>query len=130
VEQAYATLSQRLPRGRVYRRGQYPPPYHYDNGPRTGDLLVVMEAPWQVAQRRRPNEGEGGPMTGGQHGYDPALRDMHASFFAWGPGIRPGSRPAPFENIHVYPLVMHVLGLRPNPEVDGRLEVLRPVLRP
>lgn len=131
AEQAYATLSQRLPHGRVYRRGHYPPPYHYDNGPRTGDLLVVMEAPWQVAQRRRPDDGEGGaPMTGGQHGYDPALRDMHASFFALGPAVRPGARPAPFENVHVYPLVMHVLGLRPNPEADGRLEVLRPVLRP
>ena len=47
---------------------------------------------------------------------------------AMGPGIGPGQRIAGFEAVNVYPFLAHVLGLQANPEADGRLEVLMPIL--
>ena len=127
LNRAHATLRARLPHGRVYRRGEFPARFRYEN-PRSGDLLVVMESPWQVYAERDDEEWEPGRVKG-VHGFDPAERDMHGIFFARGPLIRPGTRVVPFDNVHVYPLVTHLLGLRSNPQASGRLEVLRPTLR-
>jgi hypothetical protein len=43
--------------------------------------------------------------------------------------VRAAGRIAAFENVHVYPAVAAMLGLAPNPEIDGQLGVLAPVLR-
>ena len=53
---------------------------------------------------------------------------MGSIFLAQGPGIAGGQTIDVFESIHIYPLLAHVLGLTPNPDVDGRLEVLQPIL--
>jgi alkaline phosphatase D len=53
---------------------------------------------------------------------------MGAIFLAMGPDIAPGQVVPPFEAIHVYPWMAHLLGLEPNPQADGRLEVLAPLL--
>lgn len=128
LERAYAALRGRLPHARVFRRGELPSRFAYEN-PRSGDLLVVMDPPWQVGRRRGERPAWDPARVAGTHGWDPAVGEMHAIFFARGFGIRPGARVGAFENVHVYPLLMHLLGLRPDPEAEGRLEVLRPVLR-
>ena len=53
---------------------------------------------------------------------------MGATFVMSGPGIGGGQVIEPFESVHIYPLLAHVLGLTPNAEIDGRLEVLQGVL--
>ena len=64
----------------------------------------------------------------GAHGYDPdTMPLMKAIFYAAGPDIRAGVTVAPFENIHLYPLIAEILGLRIGP-VDGQLRVLEGVL--
>lgn len=130
-EATRAALVARLPHSRVYRRAEIPARFHLAGSPRAGDLLVVMEAPWELRRRRRSG-GEGaatGDEVRGSHGYDPALPEMHGILYTWGPAFRPGGRVGAVENVHVYPLVAHVLGLRPNPEIDGRLAPVRPLLR-
>ena len=62
------------------------------------------------------------------HGWDPELPEMGAIFLARGPGIEAGSTIAPFESIHLYPFMAHLLGLEQNPAIDGDLAVLRPLL--
>jgi predicted AlkP superfamily pyrophosphatase or phosphodiesterase len=62
------------------------------------------------------------------HGFDPRDPSMKALFVARGPAFRSGYVAAPFENIHVYPLVAHILGLEPA-DVDGRLDAVRDLLR-
>ena len=62
------------------------------------------------------------------HGWDNQTPEMGAIFVARGPTIRRGLTIDAFESVHVYPLLAHVLGLEPNPDADGRLEVLRSVL--
>jgi hypothetical protein len=55
---------------------------------------------------------------------------MRASFMAWGPAFKKGLTIDGFENVNVYPLVAHILGLQYNPQaIDGKFEVLKPILK-
>lgn len=125
VREVEAALNAGLRHARAYRRDAMPERWRYAGSPRVGDIMVLAEPGHQVAgSRRNP------PRSGGAHGYDPATApNMQGIFLAAGPAIRPGVRIPAFENVHVYPLIAHLLGLRPNPEIDGRLEVLEPILQ-
>lgn len=107
---------------RAFRQRDLPERWHA-NVPRTGDLIVIADEGWTLGL-----DPQRGQWSGGTHGYPP-IPSMHGIFVAAGPRIAPGQRIPPFENIHIYPLVTELLGLRPNPEIDGRLEVLAPLLR-
>jgi predicted AlkP superfamily pyrophosphatase or phosphodiesterase len=68
--------------------------------------------------------------TPGKHGFDNKEVDMRASFMAWGPAFKKGLTIDGFENVNVYPLVAHILGLQFNPQaIDGKFEVLKPILK-
>jgi hypothetical protein len=55
---------------------------------------------------------------------------MRATFIAWGPAFKKGITIEGFENVNVYPLVAHILGLQLDErKIDGRLKVLVPVLK-
>ena len=101
---------------------------HYDANPRTGDPVVVATGPYGIrAHTPGPNDPDK-PPSPGQHGYDPRLLpSMKALFVAAGPDIRPGVTVAPFENVDVYPLIAHILGL-PIGKIDGEAKPLEIVL--
>ena len=46
---------------------------------------------------------------------------MNGILYAVGPRIKAGSRLPVIENVHVYPLVMALLGLEIKTPIDGRL---------
>ena len=54
---------------------------------------------------------------------------MHAIFIGKGPNLVEGKVIPSFENIHVYPLIMEILGLEISNDIDGRLEVLEGILK-
>jgi predicted AlkP superfamily pyrophosphatase or phosphodiesterase len=58
--------------------------------------------------------------TKGNHGYDPNQPGMHATFVAWGQGIKPGATLDKIENTDVAPTVAALLGLKMN-DVDGKV---------
>lgn len=122
MDEVVAALGEGLRHATVYRRHEIPDRFRYAGSRRVGDALVLAEPEWQVGVRGRASRG-------GAHGYDPQEPRMHGIFIAAGPAIRPGARLPAFQNVHVYPLLAHILGLRPNPAIDGRLDVVRPVLR-
>ena len=64
----------------------------------------------------------------GAHGFDPLMKEMHASFYAWGPQIKKRKTIESFENIHVYPFVCRLLGLSYSEKIDGDPEVLEKLL--
>ena len=74
-------------------------------------------------------KGRAGTGTRGSHGYDPALPSMRAVFIAHGPAFRAGTALPPFDNVDVYPLLTHLLGIPAAPN-DGSLAPLLPALRP
>ena len=53
--------------------------------------------------------------------------DMHAIFLARGPAIKPGAALDSFENVNVYPLVCHLLGLDAAPS-NGTVDVFSDIL--
>jgi alkaline phosphatase D len=111
----------------VYRRSQVPAHLHFSRNPRAGDPVVIPTGPYLVRARGSGNPGETPPK--GMHGYDPyAMEAMRGVFYAAGPNIRAGARVAPFDNVHLYPLLARILGLETGP-VDGDLRVLQPILR-
>jgi hypothetical protein len=66
----------------------------------------------------------------GWHGYDPyKVKDMNATFLAWGPAFKPHTQIAPFKNVDVFNLVNRILGLRYSGKTDGTDELANKVLR-
>jgi predicted AlkP superfamily pyrophosphatase or phosphodiesterase len=65
----------------------------------------------------------------GEHGFSQEYKDMHGIFFANGPMVKEGMTILPFENIHVFPLLANILGLPIPDDIDGKLEILEPILK-
>jgi hypothetical protein len=114
---------QRAPHARTWLREDLPAAWGVKENARIGDIVVVADEGWLIGRTRARVSRN--PAT---HGYAP-VPSMHGIFLAAGPRIRGRTRVPAFEAIHVYPLLAEVLGLRPNQGIDGRLDVLAPILR-
>lgn len=107
----------------VYTREEMGALYGFDNPDRVGDLVVLCDPPMQLLKSP-------GVIRGGTHGYDPLkFPEMNAIFMIEGPKVKEGSTVAPFENIHVYPLIAELLGLPISQDIDGDVEVLIELLQ-
>jgi predicted AlkP superfamily pyrophosphatase or phosphodiesterase len=111
----------------AYRLNETPDYWHHkksdDRYNRLGDLILVPHLPkvFNLSSQK---------VTPGKHGFDNHLPEMRASFMAWGPAFKKGLRIPGFENVHVYPLVAHILGLTYNEQmIDGRFNVLKHTLK-
>lgn len=122
----YQRLKQAASGYQVYLKTEVPPSWHFsdthDYFNRIGDIVLVPVYPKVFSSGNRR-------ILPGTHGFDPAMKEMHAAFLGWGPAFRKGYRLPLFENVHVYPLVCKILGLRYTHKIDGRPEVLRAALR-
>ena len=109
-----------------WRREAMPARWHFGAHPRVPPIVCQMHPGWDAipeeAIARRPQR------TRGSHGYDPALTDMRAMFIAHGPAFRHGLTLDGFDNVDVYPLLAHLLGIAPA-DNDGDPATLRPALR-
>ncbi|KPM49641.1 alkaline phosphatase family protein [Jiulongibacter sediminis] len=113
---------------RVYRKEAMPSYLHFNKGDQIGDLILITDPPYTIIYSEKQISEMENP--GGTHGYDPfTSKDMGAIFYAEGPNIRQNFKLSPVENIHVYPFVAQLLGLSPITPVDGKLEVLAPMLK-
>ena len=128
AEKAYNQLKKADSRFKVYRLAHVPAALHFNENPREGDPVIVPTGPYILRAHAPTDTTSPRPAPVGAHGYDPAqMPDMRAIFYAAGPDIRPNSTVRPFENVNVYPLIAHILGLDP-PKVDGSLNVLSGIL--
>ena len=55
----------------------------------------------------------------GSHGHDPNVPNLHATFVAWGAGIKPGKRVGEIENLAVAPTIAKLLNIS-FPTADGK----------
>lgn len=100
---------------------------------RIGDLLIIPELGYYLADtggmmRYQNRSAMLKTEVFGEHGLSPKNREMWGIFYARGPRIKSGNRIEPFQNIHIYPLICQLLGL-PIPEgIDGKEEILAPIL--
>jgi predicted AlkP superfamily pyrophosphatase or phosphodiesterase len=126
IKATYAALKAEAKNYDVYLSDDVPSRFHYgkkdDRYNRIGDIILVAQAPHVFGQ-----PGDHFPI--GEHGFDPAMPDMHATFYAWGPAFKPHQKIAGFENVNVYPLVAKILGLTYTEKIDGREGVLEGILK-
>lgn len=107
----------------VYLNKDMPPELHYggadDRYKRVGDIILM--AHWPRMFNAKPN-----PAT---HGYNPfTVKDMGASFFAWGPAFKQHLEIAPFKNVEVYDVMTKILGIKPQPN-DGTGALAKEILK-
>jgi predicted AlkP superfamily pyrophosphatase or phosphodiesterase len=126
IKPTYEVLRKEATDYDVYLAAKLPKRWHYrkkdDRYDRTGDIILVAHLPkvFNFYHRHVP---------AAEHGYDPGLTEMHATFYAWGPAFVPHSRIAGFDNVNIYPLVASILGLEYTEVIDGKLNVLKHVLK-
>ena len=123
VAHVQTAINEHFDHATAYRPHETPKRWHYSGNKRIGDLVVAADPGWVLRLRNwGPWDG------GGTHGWDPYHRSMHGIFFAAGPTLEAGARIPAFENVHIYPLLTHLLGIEPAAAIDGRLETLEGVL--
>jgi ectonucleotide pyrophosphatase/phosphodiesterase family member 5 len=108
-----------------WNKADVPARFHYGSNPRVPDVVCIADTGWllvtqeEQARRHFPLRGE--------HGYDNQDPLMGALFIANGPAFRRGLVVKPFPNVDLYPLMAHMLGLKPEPN-DGKFADLEPIL--
>ena len=126
IQPTYAALKQQADGYDVYLANEIPARWHYsvsdDLYQRIGDIILVPRAPKAFNFRHRKS-------LLGKHGFDNALPEMQATFYAWGPAFKKHLQIDAFENVNVYPLIANILGLTISEKIDGSLKVLEPILR-
>lgn len=115
---------------RVYHTKDLPLFETPPTNPRWGDLMAIPDSGYYfMSQRIIDKRKSSGKEVSGEHGFDPAIQDMHGIFYANGPAFKKGLSIGEFKNINVYPLICHLLGLDVPKDVDGKLEVLKNTLQ-
>jgi predicted AlkP superfamily pyrophosphatase or phosphodiesterase len=99
-----------------WRKGEIPARYHYGHNPRVPAIFCLPATGWEITT----HDYKAKHPEGGDHGFDNFSPEMRAVFIAAGPAFRRHAALPTFDNVDVYPLLAHVLGVKPQPN-DGRL---------
>lgn len=113
------------PHLQVYHRSEIPERFHYRRGRNIADILALADEGWSITSHETVKPRY---VSGGTHGYDNQLISMGAAFIAHGPAFKSGITTGPFQNIHIYELLAHLLKIRPAAN-DGSLDSVRVMLR-
>ncbi len=126
IQKTYEDLKKGADGYDVYLRVNIPLHYHYSKSDdwhnRIGDILLIPKWP-KIFKLGKYN------MDPGQHGYDPSVvKDMHATFYAWGPAFKPHTEISAFQNVDIYPMIARILGLDYTEKIDGTKHLANGVL--
>ncbi len=127
LEEVYSSLKKSETHFKVFKKEDIPERYHIKNHPRTPDLLMVAELGYTINTRKFIESRSNYP-SGGAHGFDNLEEEMWALFVAIGPDFKKDFIMKPFENIHLYELMTHLLGLEPA-QTDGSLDSVSIMLK-
>jgi predicted AlkP superfamily pyrophosphatase or phosphodiesterase len=111
-----------------WRKGNIPVKLHYGTNSRVPALVCLADPGWAIWTHAFVASLKGGFIYG-MHGYDPADPLMGALFVAEGPTFRQSAIHAAFDNVDVYPLLTHLLAIKPEPN-DGRFADVADMLKP
>ena len=123
-----ARMERPHPHMQCWDKTRVPARLDYGHNPRVPQLLCLADVGWRIttAEWLASHKGH---ISVGEHGYDNAAPQMRALFVAHGPAFRDGATVAPFPNVDVYPLMVHLLGLPPQPS-DGNYGAVEGMLKP
>ncbi|XP_066912455.1 bis(5'-adenosyl)-triphosphatase enpp4-like [Clytia hemisphaerica] len=114
---------------RVFNRDnpydQFPDHLHFTNHRWIPPILILAEPGWLLLDDRSDQWSK----WHGLHGYDPSTcPEMQTIFYARGPAFKRAVTMEAFESVNVYPLLAHLLGVKPRPN-NGSLAVFKHVLK-
>lgn len=101
---------------RCWRKSELPARLHYGTNPRIPALLCLADDGWLITTHE--SEARRKRFSLGEHGYDNDDPAMRALFVAHGPAFKRGIVVPEFDNVDVYPLLAHLLGIATQPN-DG-----------
>ncbi|XP_056624270.1 bis(5'-adenosyl)-triphosphatase enpp4 [Triplophysa dalaica] len=105
---------------KVYLKDALPDRLHYKNNERTQPIILVADEGWTIVK-------DGSLPRLGDHGYDNTLPSMHPFLAAHGPAFRAGYTMLSLNNVDLYPLMCHLIGIPPMPN-NGSFARVRCVL--
>jgi len=117
-------LSTRREHVQCWPKEELPKRFDYGHNPRVPPFVCMADTEWSLATREALARN---PPSGGNHGFDPVDDQMAALFIARGPAFQAGSQLQSFANLDVYPLLAHLINIKPEPH-QGRLDTFMPVL--
>ncbi|MEO5559831.1 MAG: ectonucleotide pyrophosphatase/phosphodiesterase [Dokdonella sp.] len=109
-----------------WRKTEVPAHLRYGTNARIPALLCLAQDGGNITSHDYENGG--GHYSAGEHGYDNDNPKMRALFVAHGPDFRRGLIVPQFDNVDVYPLLTHLLHIRPQPN-DGDYAAVAGMLR-
>ena len=127
VDSIYNLIYNKNEHLKVYKRADVPERLHYSNNRRIAPIIGILNNGWSLTSHDYFNKHQS-YYAGGTHGYDPANSDMHAFFLAHGPSFKAGKTLPAFENVHLYSLMAHILGVEPA-ETDGNIAVFNSIIK-
>src|SRR5690606_31334988 len=98
---------------RCWRKGELPPRFHYGHNRRVPPLLCLADPGWVISSHALLESKA--YFSYGEHGYDNSHPEMRALFIAHGPAFRTHVVVPAFDNVDIYPLLAHLLGIQAEP---------------
>ena len=111
---------------RVWKKGEAPARYHFDDHQRVPDVTAEAEPGWMLSNKPYFAGMQRG-LLNGMHGWDPAWRDMHGLFLAHGPAFEAGERLPAVRSIDLYSLMAELMDVPPA-GTDGSLAAFEALL--
>jgi alkaline phosphatase D len=106
-----------------YENFEIPSKLNFRTNKRIGDLACIAEKGWSIYYKSiySPSGGHGWSQFEGM--------DMHGILYASGPAFKSNFELETQDNVHIYPLMAHILDLSVVGEIDGDLKYLAPLLK-
>ncbi|MFH6964063.1 ectonucleotide pyrophosphatase/phosphodiesterase [Flavobacterium plurextorum] len=121
-QDSIAKALKKVPHIKFWKSTEVPKRLHYGTNPRVHDFVIEAKKGYSLVNKESQN------IKGGTHGYDNNEKDMHAIFYAKGPAFKIDKTVKTFQNVSVYPLIAHILGLQIG-EIDGKFSDVKSMLR-
>ena len=113
-------LSQ-VPNIRFWKSEAIPKRLHLGSNKRNLDYVIEAKKGYSLVKNSNQK------IMGGTHGYDNKIKDMHAIFYAKGPNFKINKKVSTFQNVSVYNLIAHILGLKIE-ATDGQFSEVKRML--
>ncbi|MEZ0392348.1 MAG: alkaline phosphatase family protein [Pseudobdellovibrionaceae bacterium] len=129
IETAYQEIKNLPGEFAVYKGDNLPARWQMNDSDRRGDIVVVGNPGVYIGFELFQSMAVG-TSNKATHGWDPVgVPELNGLFIASGSMFKRGQRIRAFDNVHVYPLVLNILGLQSAEYYDGDLRVLKPILK-
>uniref|UniRef100_A0A8C7CN35 Ectonucleotide pyrophosphatase/phosphodiesterase 7 n=1 Tax=Oncorhynchus kisutch TaxID=8019 RepID=A0A8C7CN35_ONCKI len=119
LDKVYNALKGAHPHLHVFKKEEMPKRLYFANNNCILPIILFSDPGYVINGVVQFNVGE--------HGFDNEEMDMNPIFRAVGPAFQKNLEVGPFETVNIYPLMCHILGIKPDPN-DGHLDATKHML--